>query len=262
MTPMRAASRWLVAVSGAVLGLLYLPIVILIVFSFNAARLSAVWQGFSWQWYHRLAQDPALITSLENSLLVAAVSTITALALGVAAAVGLERGTSRWREMAEGALLAPLVMPEIMMGVGLLLLFVMIKMPLGLPTVVIGHATFNVPVVMVIVQARLRKLDPQLEEVARDLGATPWQAFRRVTLPLLQPAIAGAGVMAFTVSLDDFLVSFFTAGPGATTLPLKAYSMIKTGISPEINALSALLVLVSMTLVCGSLLLQRKAVDG
>jgi spermidine/putrescine transport system permease protein len=130
--------------------------------------------------------------------------------------------------------------------------------PLGLLTVTIGHAAFNLPVVMVIVRARLRKLDPQLEEAARDLGATPWQAFRRVTLPLLRPAIIGAALLAFTVSLDDFVVTFFTAGPGATTLPLKVYSMIKTGISPEINALSAILVVASMALVALSFAMQRQ----
>jgi spermidine/putrescine transport system permease protein len=250
--------RWLAGSSVAVLALLYLPIAVLIVFSFNATKLSATWQGFSWQWYKLLAEDPALMTSLQNSLVVAAFSTLIALALGVSGVVGLERVAPRRRERMEGALLLPLVMPEVMMGIGLLLLFVLIGMPLGLPTVIIGHATFNVPVVMVIVRARLHKLDPRLEEAARDLGATPWQAFRRVTLPLLRPAIVGAALMAFTVSLDDFLVTFFTAGPGATTLPLKAYSMIKTGVSPEINALSALLVLVSMGLVALSLAAQRE----
>lgn len=260
MTTGRSAAdgRWLAGVSGAVLALLYLPIAVLIVFSFNAAKLSATWQGFSWHWYRLLAEDPALMSSLHNSLVVAVLSTLIALVLGVSAAVGLERIAPRWRVPAENALLLPLVMPEIMMGVGLLLLFVLIGMPLGLPTVIIGHATFNVPVVMVIVRARLRKLDPRLEEAARDLGATPWQTFRRVTLPLLEPAIVGAALMAFAVSLDDFLVTFFTAGPGATTLPLKAYSMVKTGVSPEINALSALLVLASMFLVALSLAAQRE----
>jgi ABC-type spermidine/putrescine transport system permease subunit II len=145
-----------------------------------------------------------------------------------------------------------------MMGVSLLLFFVMIGMPLGLTTVMLGHAAFNVPVVMVIVRAKLQKLDPRLQEAAADLGASPWQVFRLVTLPLLRPAILGAILMAFTVSLDDFIVTFFVAGPGATTLPLKVYSMIKSGISPEINALSALMVLLSMGLVAFSLLLQRR----
>ena len=241
---------------------LYAPIGVLIVFSFNAARLPTEWRGFSLQWYATLARDHALMVALQNSVLIAMASTVIAVLLGVSAAIGLERLPWRRRAWLEGALLLPLVMPEIMMGVALLLLFVLVKLPLGLLTVTISHAAFNVPVVLVIVRARLRKLDPQLEEAARDLGATPWQAFRRVTLPLLQPAITGAALLAFTVSLDDFVVTFFTAGPGATTLPLKVYSMIKAGISPEINALSALLVAVSMALVGLSLLFQRKALHG
>jgi spermidine/putrescine transport system permease protein len=140
----------------------------------------------------------------------------------------------------------------------LLLFFVMIEMPLGLTTVMLGHAAFNLPIVIVIVRAKLRKLDLHLQEAAADLGASPWQVFRLVTFPLLRPAIFGAVLMAFTVSLDDFIVTFFVAGPGATTLPLKVYSMIKSGVSPEINALSALLVLLSMGLVAFSLLLQRR----
>ncbi|MBI5777064.1 MAG: ABC transporter permease, partial [Nitrospirae bacterium] len=231
------------------LAFLYAPILVLIVFSFNAARLPTAWQGFSLQWYAALARDHALLVALQNSVLIAVASTAIATLLGVSAAIGLERLPWRIRAWLEGALLLPLVMPEIMMGVALLLLFVLVKMPLGLLTVTIGHVAFNVPVVLVIVRSRLRKLDPQLEEAARDLGATPWQAFRRVTLPLLQPAVVGAALLAFTLSLDDFVVTFFTAGPGATTLPLKVYSMIKTGISPEINALSAILVVASMGLV-------------
>lgn len=253
---------WLLAASLGNLLFLYLPIAVLVVYSFNAAKLATTWQGFSLQWYAALARDHALMVALQNSVLIAGVSTVIAMVLGVSAAVGLERLPRRQRAWLDGALLLPLVIPEIMMGVALLLFFVLVKMPLGLLTVTIGHAAFNVPVVMVVVRARLRKLDPHLEEAARDLGATPWQAFRRVTLPLLMPAIVGAALLAVTVSLDDFVVTFFTAGPGATTLPLKVYSMIKTGISPEINALSAILVLVSMGLVGLSLLIQRKTVHG
>jgi spermidine/putrescine transport system permease protein len=152
----------------------------------------------------------------------------------------------------------PLVIPEIMMGVALMLFFVLVQVPLSLTTVTIGHASLNLPIVAVIVRARLRKLDPKLGEAARDLGATAWQAFRRITLPLLWPAILGAVLLSFTLSLDDFIVTFFTAGPGSTTLPLKVYSMVKTGVSPVINALSAVLVLISMALIALSLVLQRK----
>lgn len=248
---------WLLAASVGDLLFLYLPVAVLIAYSFNAARLAATWQGFSLDWYRLLMHDHALAVALRNSLLIATVSTVIAVPLGISAAVGLERLPWRRRAWLDGAFLLPLLMPEIMMGVSLLLLFVLVRMPLGLLTVMIGHAAFNVPVVMVLVRARLRKLDPHLEEAARDLGATPWQAFRRVTLPLLRPAVIGAALLAFTVSLDDFVVTFFTAGPGATTLPLKVYSMIKTGISPEINALSAILVVVSMAMVGLSVVMQR-----
>lgn len=250
--------RGLLAASLGNLLFLYLPIAVLIVYSFNAAKLAMTWQGFSLQWYAALARDHALMVACQNSVLIALVSTSVATLLGVSAAIGLERLPWRLRAWLDGALLLPLVIPEIMMGVALLLFFVLIKVPLGLLTVAIGHAAFNLPVVMVVVRARLRKLDPQLEEAARDLGATPWQAFHRVTLPLLRPAIVGAVLLAFTVSLDDFVVTFFTAGPGSTTLPLKVYSMIKTGISPEINALSAMLVVASMCLVGLSLAIQRR----
>jgi spermidine/putrescine transport system permease protein len=238
---------------------LYLPIAVLIIYSFNAAKLAMAWQGFSLQWYAALARDHALMVACRNSILIAVVSTGVATLLGVSVAIGLERLPRRLRAWLDGAFLLPLVIPEIMMGVALLLFFVLIKVPLGLLTVTIGHAAFNLPVVLLIVRSRLRRLDPRLEEAARDLGATPWQAFRRVTLPLLRPAIIGAALLAFTVSLDDFVVTFFTAGPGATTLPLKVYSMIRTGISPEINALSAILVVASMCLVGLSLLFQQKA---
>ncbi|MEW6543219.1 MAG: ABC transporter permease [Nitrospirota bacterium] len=250
--------RWLLAASAADLLFLYAPIAVLIVFSFNGSRLSAVWQGATLEWYRLLVQDEALLAAVRNSLAVGTVSTVVATLLGLSAAVGLERLPLRGQRLVEGAMLFPLVVPEIMMGVALMLFFILVKLPLGLATVMIGHAAFNVPVVMVIVRARLRKLDPALEEAARDLGATPWQAFRRVTLPLLAPAVLGAVLMAFTVSLDDFIVTFFTAGPGSTTLPLKVYSMVKSGVSPEINALSAVLVLLSMGLIGVSLALQRR----
>ncbi len=249
---------WLRLVALFNLFFLYLPIAVLLVFSFNASRLAATWQGFSWHWYGVLLQDGALHAATINSILVALTSTILATVVGIPAAIGLEGLERRSQQLLEGMFLVPLVIPEVMMGVALLLFFVMIGMPLSLMTVILGHAAFNLPVVIVIVRAKLRKLDPHLREAASDLGASPWQTFRLVTLPLLRPAILGAVLMAFTVSLDDFIVTFFVAGPGATTLPLKVYSMIKSGVSPEINALSALMVLLSMGLVAFSLLLQRR----
>jgi spermidine/putrescine transport system permease protein len=249
---------WLTVTALANLAFLYLPIVVLVMFSFNASRLASTWQGFSWRWYGILIQDFALHTAMFNSILVAVCSTILATVVGIPTALGLEglRHRSRW--LVDGLFVLPLLVPEVMMGISLLLFFVMIGMPLSLTTVILGHAAFNLPVIVIIVRAKLRKLDPHLHEAAADLGASPWHVFRVVMLPLLQPAIVGAALMAFTVSLDDFIVTFFVAGPGATTLPLKVYSMIKSGISPEINALSALMVVVSMGLVSVSLILQRR----
>jgi spermidine/putrescine transport system permease protein len=255
---MKQVGGWLWRVSLANLLFLYGPIAVLILFSFNASRLSATWQGWSWQWYRALWANQSLLAAAANSLWVATVSTLLALLLGVGLAMGLEGLSGRRQRQIEQAMLLPLVIPEVMMGVSLLLFFVLLHISLGLTTVILGHALFNVPVVMIIVRARLRKLDPRLLEVAADLGASYWVALRHVTLPLLRPAILGAGLMAFTISLDDFIVTFFTAGPGATTLPLKVYSMIKSGLSPEINALSALFVIVSMGLIGLSLFLQRR----
>jgi spermidine/putrescine transport system permease protein len=249
---------WLLTVSLVLVVFLYAPIAVLIVFSFNASRLSAGWQGFTLEWYRLLLQDEALLMAVQNSLVVAGGSTLLAIVLGVAGGMGLEGASIRSQRIAEGVLLLPLIIPEVMLGVALMLFFVVLKWPLSLGTVMIGHAAFNLPIAMIVIRARLRKLDPQLSEAARDLGATPWQAFRRITLPLLLPALIGAGLMAFTLSLDDFIVTFFTAGPGATTLPLRVYSMIRSGVSPEINALSAVLVLISMGLMGLSLALQRK----
>ncbi|MDH4186814.1 MAG: ABC transporter permease [Nitrospira sp.] len=255
---MKRMGGWLWHASLANLFFLYGPIAVLILFSFNASRLSATWQGWSWQWYRALWANQSLLDAAANSLWVAAVSTVLALLFGVGLALGLEGLPWKRQRQIEQALLLPLVIPEVMMGVSLLLFFVLIQVPLSLTTVLLGHAVFNVPVVMIIVRARLRKLDPRLLEAAADLGASYWESLRHVTIPLLRPSIVGAGLMAFTISLDDFIVTFFTAGPGATTLPLRVYSMIKSGMSPEINALSALFVMVSMGLIGLSLLLQRR----
>jgi spermidine/putrescine transport system permease protein len=249
---------WLLGISLGNLLFLYGPVLILIVFSFNASRLTATWQGFTLQWYRELTSDHALLIALQKSLTVAAVSTTIAAILGVAAAVGIESLSRRKQRVIEGAMLMPLIVPEVMLGVALMLFFVTIKWPLSLVTVTIGHTAFNVPVMMIIVRTRLRQLDAHLLEAAYDLGATHWQAFRRVTLPLLAPAIIGGVLLTLIISLDDFIVTFFTGGPGSTTLPLKVYSMIKSGVSPKINALSAVLAVASMALVGAAAALQRQ----
>jgi len=255
---MRRTRSLLMAVGVADLLFLYAPIAVLIVFSFNASKLSARWQGFSLQWYAKLFSDEAILASTVNSLIVAAVSTIFATLLGVLTAWTLERRAFRGQAAFESLLLMPIVIPEIMMGVAMLLFFVMIGLPLSLFTMIIAHTIFNFPVVALIVRARLRKLDPTLEEAAHDLGATPWLAFRHITLPLLMPGVIGAVLMAFTLSLDDFIISFFLAGAGSTTLPVKVYGMLKTAVTPEVNALSAVLVVISMVLVALATWIQRR----
>lgn len=257
---MKQRSGGLKAVSLLAMLFLYGPIIVLVLYSFNAAHLSMTWRGATLKWYAALWHDEALLAATANSLLIALVSTIGATGLGGLLALGMEQMPHRRQQMLEGSLVLPLVIPEVMMGVALMLLFVTVHMPLGLITVILGHIVFNIPLVTIMIRTRLRKLDPMLREAAADLGADSWQVFRHVTLPLLRPAIWGAVLVAFTVSLDDFLVTFFTAGPGATTLPLKVYSMIKSGVTPEINALSALLLVVSMMGVAASLYVQRREV--
>lgn len=257
---MRRGSASLSLVSILAMLFLYGPIFVLVLYSFNTAHLSMAWRGTTLKWYVALWHDEALLAATANSLLIAVSSTMGATLLGGLMALGMERMPLRRQQLIEGGLVLPLVIPEVMMGVALMLLFVLLKMPLGLTTVILGHIAFNIPLVTIMIRARLRKLDPALGEAAADLGADSWQVFRHVTLPLLRPAIWGAVLVAFTVSLDDFLVTFFTAGPGATTLPLKVYSMIKSGVTPEINALSALLLAISMACVALSLHLQRREV--
>ena len=238
---------------------LYLPVVLLIGLSFNASTMGGAWKGFTLQWYEKLAMDPSILHAALNSLIIAGMSTGLALLLGVGTAIGLEKARGvhmRWINM---VMVLPLVIPEILLGVALLMVFVLCRIPLGFSTIIIGHMVFNLPLTVVIIRARLRKLNPAWEDAARDLGATSWDVLTRITLPLLRPAIWGAALLGFTVSLDDFVVTFFVAGPGSTTLPLKVFSMIKTGITPEINALSAVMVVVSMICVGLSWLFQQRS---
>lgn len=237
---------------------LYAPIVILLIFSFNASKFaSATWKGFTLKWYFELLNDAALGAALRNSLYIGIVSTIVSTVFGTMVALAMER-YQFWGKLAFDALLyLPIIIPDIAMAVMLLLFFVLTKMPLGRYTVIISHIAFNISFVAVVVRARLAQFDISLEEAAQDLYADNWQTFRRVTLPLLMPGILAGALLAFTLSLDDFVITFFTAGPGATTLPLRIYSMVKLGVTPEINALSAVMLMASFGLVLLSFFLQR-----
>lgn len=226
---------------------LYLPILVIVALSFNQGRRGVHFTGFTLDWYRALFADPRVLEYALNTLLVALVSTLVATVLGTLLALGLVR----YRFPAKGflycLLYVPVVVPDVVMGVSLLLLFAMSRELLGFPrlsllTVILGHITFQVAFVTLVVRARLLLLDPALEEAARDLGARGWQTFFHVTLPLAWPGVAAGALLALTLSLDDFVVTFFTAGPGATTLPLYIYSSVKLGVSPKVHALSTLIV--------------------
>jgi spermidine/putrescine transport system permease protein len=236
-----------------VLAFFYLPIGVLILNSFNSSRFGTTWQGFTFKWYERLLVRGDLWTALMNSLQVAAFASIGAMILGTCAAFALHRYRSRLQTAHQLLITMPLVIPEILMGMSLLLLFVALGRPLSLVTVTIAHVTFCVSYVTLVVQARLQDFDFQIVDAARDLGATRFQAFRKVVLPLLAPGILAGGLLAFTLSVDDFVVTFFVKGPGADTLPVVIYSMIKKSREfPVINALSTLLLAITFLAVWGS----------
>jgi spermidine/putrescine transport system permease protein len=237
---------------------LYMPIIILVVFSFNSSRFVTSWAGFSFRWYGELLKNEAMAVALKNSLIVAGASTLISVVFGTMVALAMERHRFFGKKAFDALLYLPIIIPDIAMAVMLLLFFVMSRITLSLVTIIISHVAFNISFVAVVVRARLVGFDRSLEEAAQDLGANELQTFWHVTLPLLMPAILGGGLLAFTLSLDDFVITFFTAGVGSTTLPLRIYSMVKLGITPEINAVSSLLLLASMSLVMLSLFMQRK----
>ncbi len=236
---------------------LYLPILILIIYSFNENRVVGVWSGFSLRWYADLVNDQAIIDAFYNSLWVAFWSMLISTVLGTMAAMALERYRYRGRVTFDAVLYLPIIIPDIVMALSTLLFFVIVGVALSRYTILIAHVAFNVAFVAVVVRARLADLDPNLEEAAADLGASAWTAFRRVTLPLLMPGIVAGALLAFTLSLDDFVITFFVSGPGSTTLPVRVYSMIKFGVTPEVNAVSTLMFVGSAVFVLISLLVQR-----
>ncbi len=252
---------------------LYAPIVILVAFSFNDSRLGARWVGFTTQWYVSMLESEAVLTALENSLIVAFVSTTIATILGTMTAMAMERFRFRFQRTYDGILYLPVIIPDIVMAVALLAFFSLLlggvngmlglegnaALRPGLATVIIAHVAFNISFVAIVVRTSLGELDAGLEEAAQDLGADEWTTFRRVTLPLIMPGILGGALLAFTLSLDDFVISFFTTGPGGTTLPIEVFGRIRRAISPEINAISTVMLLVSMILVIVSQVVQRRS---
>lgn len=230
--------------------LLYLPLITLIIYSFLGIpdQLTGT-REWTLEWYRRLASNSLVLHSLKLSLVIAFWSTLGATLLGTIAALALEKTRFPGRKVFEAMTYIPLIMPEIVMGLSLLIWFVFLKVTLGSVSIILAHITFSVSYVMITVKSRLTGFDVSLEEAARDLGASPWKTFWKVTLPLIWPGILSGSLMAFTLSFDDFLITFFTAGVGSDTLPLKIYSMIKFGVSPEINALSTILLAITLILV-------------
>ncbi len=237
------------SITGLVFLFLYAPIFVLIILSFNRSRFSTVWQGFSWHWYQLAFKDSELIASLRMSLIIAFITTLIVTVIGTMAALALARYRIRFQQATEGLIYLPVIIPEIVIGFATAGLFGLLGIRFGVSTVVAAHVAFAIAYVIFIVRARIAGFDPRLEEAAMDLGAPPLQTFFRVTLPIILPGIISAALLVFTISLDDFVITSFVAGPGASTLPIKIYSMVKTGVTPEINAISTILLVVTVLLV-------------
>jgi spermidine/putrescine transport system permease protein len=234
------------AAAIAAYAFLYVPLIIVIVYSFNDSRLNAEWVGFTLGWYRRLLADDEMLGAAANSLLIAVTASVVSTVLGTMAGFAMYRYRLRLLPL---LVLTPIAIPEILMGVSLLIFFVLLNFTLGLVSVALAHIAFCIGFVAIVVRARLAGMDESLTEAARDCGATPWQAFRRVTLPLIMPGVIAGALMAFTLSIDDFVITFFTAGAGTVTLPLQIYSMIKIAVTPEVNAVSTLLMLLTLVLI-------------
>jgi len=225
---------------------LYAPLAIVVVYSFNDSRLNAEWVGFTLSWYQKLFHNEKMLHAAWNSLLIGITASAVSTILGTMAGYAMYRFRTRLLPV---LILAPIAIPEILMGVSLLIFFVLLNISLGMVSIVLSHIAFCIGFVAIVVRSRLAGMDESLTEAARDLGATPWTAFRLVTLPLIMPGVVAGALMAFTLSIDDFVITFFTAGVGSTTLPLQIYTMVKIAVTPEVNAVSTLLMTLTLALI-------------
>ena len=233
-------------VLGLVFLFLYLPIIVLIVFSFNNTKLNIVFEGFTLNWYKELLSNSTLLNALKNTLIVAITSTLISTIIGTISAFGLYKFNFRGKKLINGILYIPIVMPEIVLGISLLSIYTLMNFSLGIVTIIIAHITFSIPYVIVSVRSSLQGMNPQLEEVSSDLGANSIQTFFRVTLPSIAPGIFSGALLAFTLSMDDVVISYFTSGPEGNTLPLYIYSMIKSGITPDVNAMFSIIIFITL----------------
>ena len=254
-------TSWLWGTSLAAYAFLYVPLTIVVLFSFNDSKLSAEWVGFTWNWYRTLFADDAMLGAARNSLFIAVTASLAATVLGTMAGIAMHRYRPK---LLPFMVLTPVAMPEILLGVSLLVFFISVfgEQALSLATVIVAHTTFCIGFVAIIVRARLAGMDESIFEAARDLGATPWQTFRLVTLPLIMPGVIAGALMSFTLSIDDFVITFFTTGVGVSTLPLQIYTMIKVAVTPEVNAVSTLLMVLTLTMIVIASRLAPDALRG
>jgi spermidine/putrescine transport system permease protein len=256
----KASSRLLGIHTAAVYAFLYAPILILIIFSFNRSKQTAVWEGFTLQWYGELYHDALIRESVGNSLIVGGLATLIATVVGTLTALAMARYRFPGKAVTGGLIYLPIIIPEIVLGAALLTFFGVCHWQLGLDTVVLAHVTFSISYVAIVVRARLAGFDAALEDAAMDLGAGPWGTFWRVKLPLMMPGIIAGALLVFTISIDDYVITSFVAGSSSKTLPMVIYSMLKTGVTPKVNAVSTLLIGVTVVLIAAAQWLLRE--DG
>jgi spermidine/putrescine transport system permease protein len=256
---MKARSLWLWSAAAFGYLFLYAPLMIVVIYSFNDSRLNAQWVGFTLDWYRKLFADEEMLTAARNSLIIGVVASAVSTVLGTMAGYAMYRYKLRLLPI---LVVAPIAIPEILMGVSLLIFFVGINLTLGLVSITLAHIAFCIGFVAIVVRSRLAGMDESLVEAARDLGATPLRAFRLITLPLIMPGVIAGALMAFTLSIDDFVVTYFTAGADALTLPLKIYTMVKISVTPEVNAVSTLLMLLTLALIVAASRLAPGALRG
>jgi spermidine/putrescine transport system permease protein len=254
---MRKLPRWLIVFCTIIYLFLHIPILVLVIFSFNSSKFSVEWTGFTWQWYTRLLERPDIMNGLKASVIVGLAATVLSAIFGTLIALALARHKFRGRTLLEAFLYVPLVTPEIVVGISLLILFVLLGIPLGLTTITIAHVAFCISFVVVVVLARLQGLDQNLEEAAMTLGADEFTTFFKITLPQIWPGVLSGALLAFTMSFDDFVITSFVSGTGSSTLPIVVYGMVRKNIEPSINAISTVILLVTAILIYVSDRLSR-----
>lgn len=259
-TPLEySRKRWLQVVMASSFIFLYFPIVALIAFSFNDSKRNITWQGFTLKYYLQAWNNVALHDAFLNSMIVGSTSTVVSTALGTMLGLGLYRFRFPGKEPFDGWVHLPIVIPEISLGVAMLAFFAWASIPLGLFTITVSHIAFSIPFVAVVVRSRMSGFDRALEEASRDLGASEWQTFWNVTFPYMVPGVVAGALLALTLSLDDFVITFFTSGPGSTTFPIKIYSMVRFSVTPEVNAASTVLIVLTLTLTVFAMWIQSRS---